>query len=67
MRELCTRKTFVRTDPTYADLISTGNIGLIRNSELRNELIEYYQELERYEKILQNNNTLLVNEMYSQK
>jgi hypothetical protein len=66
LRELCSRKTFIRTDPTYEDLISTGNIGLIRDSELRNALIEYYQELERYEKILQNNNSLLVDEMFAQ-
>ena len=60
------RKTFVKTDPTYEDLISTGNISLIKNIDLRNALIEYYQELERLEKIIANNNTLLVDEMFGQ-
>ena len=55
---LTERKTFVRTDPTFEDMLSTGNIGLLRNNGLRNALIEYYQELERIEKVLQNNNTL---------
>lgn len=64
---LTERKTFVRTDPTYEELISTGNIALLRNRDLRNSLIEYYQELERYEKIIQNNNTLLVDELYVHK
>ena len=63
---LVERKTFVRTDPTFEDLISTGNIGLLKNITLRNELIEFYQELERYERILHNNNTLMVDEMYGQ-
>ena len=58
------RKTFVRTDPTFEDMLSTGNIGLLRNNGLRNALIEYYQELERIEKVLQNNNTLHTDQGY---
>lgn len=61
---LTERKTFVRTDPTFEDMLSTGNIGLLRNNGLRNALIEYYQELERIEKVLQNNNTLHTDQGY---
>ena len=62
--ELRSRKTFVITDPTYTDLISSGNINILQNSNLKDKLIKYYQELERIEKVLQNNNSLLVDQVY---
>ena len=58
------RKTFVRTDPTYTDLISSGNIDIIKNTTFKNKLIEYYQNLERVEKINQNNNIHLNDQIY---
>jgi len=58
------RKTFVKVSPTYQDLISSGNISLIKNSFVRNAVLEYYLELERYERIVQNNNTLITDERY---
>jgi hypothetical protein len=64
LRVLMERKTFVRTDPTFEDLISSGNIGVLKNNGLRNDIIEYYQELERVEKVIQNNNTLLIDQAY---
>jgi hypothetical protein len=64
---LTERKTFVRTDPTFEDLVSTGNLGLLKDNGLRNEIIEYYQELKRLEMVLQNNNTLHVDQGYAQK
>ena len=50
---LTSRKTFVITDPTYTDLISSGNINIIRNQAYKDKLLNYYQELERIEKIIQ--------------
>ncbi len=64
---LTERKTFVRIDPTFEDMISTGNIGLLKNQDVRNELIEYYQELKRVEKVVQNNNTLHVDHGFALK
>lgn len=64
---LTERKTFTKADPTYQDLISTGNIGLIKDEMLRNELLAYYLELERIERIMLNNNALLVDEMFGLK
>ena len=61
---LTSRKTFVITDPTYTDLISSGNIKLIKNFSIKDKLIKYYQELERIEKIIQSNNSLLVDQYY---
>jgi hypothetical protein len=57
------RRTFVRTDPTYTDLISSGNIDIIKDIT-KNKLIEYYQNLERIEKINQNNNIHLNDQVY---
>lgn len=62
---LNSRKTFVTTDPTFIDLISSGNINLIKNDSLKDHIISYYQELERVEKIIQNNNTLIVDQQYA--
>jgi hypothetical protein len=61
---LSTRKTFLITDPTYTDLISSGNINVINNTERKDRLIKYYQELERIEKVIQSNNSLLVDQQY---
>lgn len=62
--QITARKTFVITDPTYTDLISSGNINIFQNVDIKNRLIKYYQELERIEKIIQNNNSLLVDQSY---
>ena len=61
---LTQRKTFVVTDPTYTDLISSGNITLIRNKTNKDMLLNYYQELERIEKVIQSNNSLLIDNHY---
>ena len=67
LNELSIRKTFTKADPTYQDLISTGNIGLIKDGSLRNELVLYYMELDRIETIMFNNNVLYVDEMFAMK
>ena len=62
---LQSRKTFVITDPTYTDLLSSGNIDIIENTRFKDKLIQYYQELERTEKIIQNNNSLFIDQQYA--
>jgi len=61
---LTERKTFIITDPTYTDLISSGNITLIKNKANKDKVLNYYQELERVEKVIQSNNSLLVDQQY---
>ncbi|MBD0832417.1 DUF6090 family protein [Aestuariibaculum sediminum] len=61
---LASRKTFIITDPTYTDLISSGNINVLKNVEFKKRLINYYQELKRIEKVIHNNNALLVDQNY---
>ncbi len=58
------RKTFVITDPTYTDLISSGKISNLKNQVNKDQILNYYQELERIEKIIQNNNSLLIDQHY---
>lgn len=58
------RKTFVRIDPTYTVLLSSGTIDLIQDNDFKNGLVMYYQELERIEKIILNNNTLFTDQVF---
>ncbi|MAD96090.1 MAG: hypothetical protein CMB99_02075 [Flavobacteriaceae bacterium] len=67
LNALTIRNTFIKADPTYQDLISTGNIRLIKDEKLRNEILSYYMELERIESIMMNNNLLYVDEMFAMK
>lgn len=54
---ITTRRTFLNPNPAYTELISSGNIELLKNETFKNQLINYYQELERIEKIIDKNNT----------
>lgn len=62
--KLTERRTFVITDPTYTDLISSGNISLLNDAKLKDDILNYYQELKRIERVIQNNNSLFVDEQY---
>lgn len=62
---LQSRKTFVIVDPTFTDLLSTGNIDLIKNKVIKDDLIQYYQELERIALITQNNNSLMIDQQFA--
>jgi len=61
---LVNRKTFVRSDPTYAELIASGNIDLIRNNVLKDEIVQYYQFLERVETVITSNNANFIDDKF---
>lgn len=61
---LIIRVTFSINDPTFTDLVSSGNIKLIKDSAKKDQIIQYYQSLERVEKIMQNNNSLLIDQIF---
>lgn len=61
---LTSRKTFIVTHPTYTDLISSGNIKLLRNRELKDNFLKYHQELKRVEAIIQHNNSTGVDQEF---
>src|SRR5690606_1996502 len=48
---LTNRRTFVKINPTYTELLSSGNVDIISDNKFKGELINYYQELERLELI----------------
>lgn len=61
---IASRRTFVNTNPAYTELISSGNIELIKNEAFKNQLINYYQELERVEKVISENNSLFTDQEF---
>ena len=65
MARLGTRLTLALRNSTYTDLISTGNLGLIRNSVLRDNIVKFYQETEVQLSRISRNNTFIVDDMYN--
>ncbi|MFC0878549.1 DUF6090 family protein [Saccharicrinis sp. FJH2] len=61
---LCDRRTFVKINPTYTELLSSGNVDIISDNKFKGELINYYQELERLELIINKNNNLFTDAVF---
>ena len=61
---LVTRSNFVTVDPTFQDLKSTGNLILINNYSLRDELIRYYQKLNDIASTININNNSFVDQLF---
>jgi hypothetical protein len=65
MARLGTRRTQALRNSTYTDLISTGNLDLIRNSALRDNIVKFYQETEVQLSRISKNNAFFVDDMYN--
>jgi hypothetical protein len=63
---LTERRTFVPDDPTFQDLKSTGNLNLIKNFNLRDNIIKYYQLLSLQVSIIGQNNDHFIDELFNQ-
>ena len=50
------RYTFTITSPTYTELLSTGNLDLITNTDFKNLMVRYYEDLELTSQVIQKNN-----------
>ena len=50
------RFTFIITSPTYTELLSTGNLDLISNADIKTQIVQYYEDLELTSKVIQKNN-----------
>jgi len=61
---LTDRRTFVKINPTYTELLSSGNVDIISDNKFKGELINYYQELERLELIINKNNNLFTDAVF---
>ena len=64
VRRLTQRRTMRVTNPAYQDLLSTGNLQLIRNAGLRDQVIAFYEQAEREFEIHNLNNVSYVDEMF---
>ncbi|MEZ4803064.1 MAG: DUF6090 family protein [Gelidibacter sp.] len=58
------RRTFVKNNPTYIELLSSGNIDIIANDSLKNALVSYYQQMELMEQIINKNNNLFTDAVF---
>jgi|GEM_PF-996541 len=60
------RKTFIANEPTFNDLVSSGNMALIRDLRVKAELMRYHQELELQTTVINTNNRLLIDQQFGQ-
>jgi hypothetical protein len=62
--QLTARRTLRLARATYTDLLSTGNLHLIRNADLRDRIVRLYETNERVQLIRDRNNQEFVDRMY---
>jgi hypothetical protein len=63
---LCQRKTFIANQPTFNDLVSSGNMALLRDQKVKAELMRYHQDLELQATVINSNNRLLIDQQFGQ-
>ncbi|NJD33110.1 MAG: hypothetical protein FIB04_14625 [Gammaproteobacteria bacterium] len=66
LSRLMSRRTLRLTHATYANLVGTGNIRLVRNAALRERIVGLYESNERWATIIDRNNQVFVDQMYMQ-
>jgi hypothetical protein len=64
LNQLTSRRTLRLARATYTDLLSTGNLRLIRNAALRDRVVDFYERAERTLLIRDRNNQMFVDQMY---
>ncbi|MBP6642861.1 MAG: hypothetical protein KA186_07220 [Flavobacteriales bacterium] len=57
--QLGNRKTFVESDATFQELLSTGGMNLITDPDLRKAFMRYHQQLDYTSKVINTNNGLI--------
>ena len=62
---LLVRRTVRLKDGTYQDMISTGNLRLIRNHTLRDSIVDFFESTTRLFDIINKNNSFYVDDMYN--
>jgi hypothetical protein len=65
LARLGTRMTTRLASATYVDLINTGNLQLIDNRELRDAIVQFFENAERDLAVIEKNNGFFVDEMYN--
>jgi hypothetical protein len=62
---LTNRRTLRLVRATYEDLLSTGNLGLIRDASLRDTIVKLYEETDRTTTLVDRNNQQLVDQLFT--
>lgn len=62
--QLLSRRTLRLSRSTYTDLLSTGNVRLLRNPRLRDDIARLYERNDRALAIRDRNNQIFVDEMF---
>ncbi len=57
--------TYIPTHVAYSEMISSGNLGILKNKQLKKSLITYYTELENFKHILDGNRAFQTTQMVS--
>lgn len=65
LARLGTRLTTRLANATYVDLINTGNLQLIDDRELRDAIVQFFENAERDLAVIEKNNVFFVDEMYN--
>ena len=63
-RAIGARKTFIKSNASFQDLVSTGGLHLIKDPEMRKEMMSYHQRLD-YTTTVINTNNGLIDEMFN--
>lgn len=58
------RRTLRLVSAAYTDLLSTGNLQLIRERALRDEILRFFAEVARAQLVIEKNNTAFVDEIF---
>lgn len=58
------RKTFIKSNSSYNELLNTGGLHLIKNLDLRKEIMRYQEQLE-YTSMVINTNNGLIDDMFN--
>ena len=61
---LVSRRTLSLSSATYDQMVSSGHLQLIGNHELRNMIVRFFAELERIERVTDNNNRELIDDVF---
>jgi hypothetical protein len=61
---LISRRTLSLRSATYDQMVSSGHLQLIRNHELRNKIVRFFANMERNERITENNNRELIDHVF---
>lgn len=64
LSHLANRRTLRLLRATYQDLLSTGNLGLLRDQALRDAIGQLYEEADRTIAVVDRNNHVLVDQSY---